>query len=169
MAVTIAISFELIVAVQVLTFIAAPLAGATIGFYANHKSQRWRPRWRVFSNAAFAGLVTGLSLALVYVGLRLLFVYADSGYRPETMGGQLDCATGPACTYARLVADGSEPDLAADGITDTASFESAVWRWQGATVLILTLTTLAGALLAASWRAVRAPPPAALATTRVTG
>jgi hypothetical protein len=168
MAVTIAISFELVVAVQVLTFIAAPLAGATIGFYANHKSERWRPRWRVFANAAFAGLVTGLSLALMYVGLRLLFVYADSGYRPETMGGQLDCATGPACTYARLVDDGSGADLAADGITDAASFESAVWRWQGATVLILTLTTLAGALAAAAWRALRAPPQDSLSVSTAT-
>jgi hypothetical protein len=158
MAVTIAISFELVVAVQVLSFIAAPLAGLTIGFYANHKSARWRPRWRLFANAGFAGLVTGLSLALMYVGIRLLFVYADSGYRPETMGGQLDCPTGPACTYARLVDDGSGADLAADGIADAASFESAVWRWQGATVLILTLSTLLGALGAAAWRALRSPP-----------
>jgi hypothetical protein len=158
MAVTIAISFELVVAVQALTFIAAPLAGITIGFYANHKAQRWRPRWRLFANAGFAGLVTGLSLALMYVALRLLFVYADSGYRPETMGGQLDCPTGPACTYARLIDEGNGADLALDGITDTASFESAVWSWQGATVLILTLTTLVGALAAAAVRAVRAPP-----------
>ena len=96
MAVTIAISFELVVAIQALVFVAAPFAGLVIGFYANHKSERWRPRWRLFANAGFAGLVTGLSLALMYVGLRLLFIYADSGYRPEPMGGQLDCATGPA-------------------------------------------------------------------------
>jgi len=157
MAVTIAISFELVIALQVLTFVAAPLAGITIGFYANHKSGRWRPRWRLFANAGFAGLVTGLSLALVYVGLRLLFVYADSGYRPETMGGQLDCATGPACTYARLVDEGNAADLAADDIDDAASFESAVWHWQGTTVVILTLGTLAGALAAATWRALRPP------------
>jgi hypothetical protein len=163
MAVTIAISFELVVAVQALTFVAAPLAGITIGFYANHKSGRWRPRWRLFVNAGFAGLVTGLSLALMYVGLRLLFVYADSGYRPETMGGQLDCDTGPACTYARLVDEGNTADLAEGGITDAASFESAVWRWQGATVLILTLTTLVGALGAAAWRTLRAPPDVAVA------
>jgi hypothetical protein len=159
MAVTIAISFELIIAVQVLVFVAAPLAGLVIGFYANHKSARWRPRWRLFVNAGFAGLVTGLSLALMYVGLRLLFVYADSGFRPEPMGGQLECDTGPACTYARLVEEGSGSDLASDGIVDAASFEAAVWRWQGATVLILTLGTLVGALGAATWRAVRTPPP----------
>jgi len=165
MAVTIAISFELVVAVQVLTFVAAPIAGLIIGFYANHKSERWRPRWRLFANAGFAGLVTGLSLALMYVGLRLLFVYADSGYRPETMGGQLECSTGPACTYARLIDEGNGSDLAEEGIIDAASFEAAVWRWQGATVLILTLTTLAGALGAAAWRAVRTPPREAVADT----
>jgi hypothetical protein len=158
MAVTIAISFELVVAIQALVFVAAPFAGAIIGFYANQKSERWRPRWRLFANAAFAGLVTGLSLALMYIGLRLLFIYADSGYRPEPMGGQLDCVTGPSCTYARLVDDGRGDELASGGIADPATFEAAVWRWQGDTVLILTLLTLAGALGAAAWRAARTPP-----------
>jgi hypothetical protein len=160
LAVTIAISFELVVAIQALVFIAAPFAGAVIGFYANHKSARWRPRWRLFANAGFAGLVTGLSLALMYVALRLLFIYADSGYRPETMGGQLGCVTGPACTYARLLDDGRGADLESGGITDAAAFESAVWRWQGDTVLILTLLTVAGGLGAAALRAVRAAPEA---------
>jgi len=158
MAVTIAISFELIVAIQALVFISAPLAGLTIGWYANHKSMRWRPRWRLFTNAAFAGSVTGLSLALMYVALRLLFIYADSGYRPETMGGQLDCSTGPECTYARFIDDGHGQDLIDDGITDAASFESAVWRWQGESVLMLAAFTLGGALVPAAWRAWRPLP-----------
>ena len=158
MAVTIAISFELVVAIQSLVFISAPFAGLTIGWYANHKSLRWRPRWRLFANAAFAGAVTGISLALMYVALRLLFIYADSGYRPETMGGQLDCSTGPECTYARFIDDGYEQDLAGEGITDAASFESAVWRWQGETVLMLTVFTFGGALIPAAWRAWRPAP-----------
>jgi hypothetical protein len=158
MAVTIAISFELIIALQALVFVSAPFAGLVIGYYANNKSERWRPRWRLFANAGFAGTVTGLSLALMYVGLRLLFIYADSGYRPETMGGQLECSTGPECTYARFLDDGNGETLIADGITDSASFESAVWRWQGETVLMLTLMTLGGSLAAAGWRAVRTPP-----------
>ncbi len=158
MAVTIAISFELIVAIQALVFISAPFAGLTIGWYANNKSLRWRPRWRLFANAAFAGAVTGLSLALMYVALRLLFIYADSGYRPETMGGQLDCSTGPECTYARFIDDGHEQDLIDDGITDAAAFESAVWRWQGESVLMLTIFTLGGALVPAAWRAWRPAP-----------
>lgn len=158
MAVTIAISFELVVAIQALVFVSAPFAGATIGWYANHKSLRWRPRWRLFANAAFAGTVTGVCLALMYVALRLLFIYADSGYRPETMGGQLDCSTGPECTYQRFVDEGHEADLTADGITDAASFEAAVWRWQGESVLMLTLMTLGASLIPAAWRAARPPP-----------
>ncbi len=158
MAVTIAISFELVVAIQALVFISAPFAGLTIGWYANHKSMRWRPRWRLFSNAAFAGAVTGISLALMYVALRLLFIYADSGYRPETMGGQLDCATGPECTYARFLDDGNEQDLIEEGITDADSFTAAVWRWQGETVLMLTLFTFGAALVPAAWRAWRPAP-----------
>lgn len=158
MAVTIAISFALVVAIQALVFISAPFAGAIVGFYANHKSERWRPRGRLFANAGFAGLVTGLSLALMYVGIRLLFIYADSGYRPEPMGGQLDCTMGPDCYYARFVDAGEADGLAAEGITDAASLERAVWMSQGEWLLILTLATLAGALGAAAVRAVRTPP-----------
>ena len=167
MSVTIAISFGLIVAIQALVFISAPLAGLTIGWYANHKSFRWRPRWRLFANAEFAGAVTGLSLALFYVGIRLLFIYADSGYRPEPQGGQFDCSNGPECTYVRFLEEeerriaAGEIDLvrlADEGITDAQSFESAVWRWQGETVLILTGLTLIGALLPAAWRAWKPAP-----------
>lgn len=163
MAVVIALSFELIIAVQALVFLSAPLAGILIGYYANYRSERFRPRGRVLANAGYAGLVTGLSLALAYVGLRLLFIYFDSGYRPTTLGGQLDCETGPACTYARLIDAGHAAELEAGGVTDAATFESAVWRWQGETFLVLTLTTFAGAIGAASVRAIRRPPDDAAA------
>jgi hypothetical protein len=162
MAVTIAISFALVVAVQSLVFISAPVAGAIIGFYANHKSDRWRPRWRLFANAGFAGFVTGLSLALMYVGIRLLFIYADSGYRPEPMGGQLDCSMGPDCYYARLVDAGEGGSLAAEGIADTAALERAIWIELGEWLVILTGLSLTGALAAATWRAVRTPPAGAM-------
>jgi hypothetical protein len=102
--------------------------------------------------------VTGISLALMYVALRLLFIYADSGYRPETMGGQIECSTGPECTYMRFLDDGYEDDLIADGITDAATFEAAVWRWQGETTLMLTLMTFGGALVPPAWRAYRPAP-----------
>jgi hypothetical protein len=160
MAVTIAISFALVVAVQPLVFISAPIAGAIIGFYANHRSERWRPRGRLFVNAGFAGLVTGLSLALIYLGIRLLFIYADSGYRPEPLGGQLDCAMGPDCYYARLIDEGEGESLAAEGIRDAASLEQAVWTQLGEWLLILTGLTLGGSFVAAGWRAARTPPTA---------
>jgi len=159
LAVTIAMSFGLVVAIQALVFISAPIAGITIGWYANHKSLRWRPRWRLFANASFAGSVTGLSLALMYVALRLLFVFADSGYRPETMGGQIDCATGPECTYVRYSEDDAwRATFEEEGVVDAASYESFVWRTSAQWTLELTLYTLLGAVGAATWRAVRKPP-----------
>ena len=159
LAVTIAMSFGLVIAIQALVFISAPIAGVTIGWYANHKSLRWRPRWRLFTNAAFAATVTGLSLALMYVALRLLFVYADSGYRPETMGGQIDCTTGPECTYVRLIEDDERrSSLVEEGVVDAGSYESFVWSTSAQWTLELTLYTLLGALGAATWRAVRKAP-----------
>ncbi|CAN5561492.1 hypothetical protein BH24CHL9_BH24CHL9_16130 [soil metagenome] len=158
MALIIAISFELIVAVQPLVFLAAPLAGVLIGYYANQRSMRWRPRRRVLVNATYAGLMTGIGLAVIYVAIRLLFVYADSGFRPVPMGGQLECRTGPECTFARLVAEGHAPDLAEAGITDAATFEAAVLREQADGALwIIGLTTL-GAMAASGVRAGRRPP-----------
>jgi hypothetical protein len=159
MSVTIAISFGLVIAIQPLVFISAPLAGLTIGWYANHKALRWRPRWRLFTNAAFAGAVTGLSLALFYVGIRLLFIYADSGYRPEPMGGQFDCANGPECTYVRLIEDPQNAQALIDeGITDVDAYTAFVWRTSGEWTLQLTGLTLVGALLPAAWRAWKPAP-----------
>jgi hypothetical protein len=160
MSVTIAISFGLVIAIQPLVFLAAPLAGLAIGYYANHKSARWRPRWRLFVNAEFAALVTGLSLALMYVALRLLFIFADSGYRPETMGGQIDCANGPECTYERLVEDDERrATLEAEGVTDADAYTDFVWRTSGQWTLQLTGLTLIGALVPVAWRAWRPAPP----------
>jgi len=169
MALVIAIAFELIIAVQPLVFLIAPIAGALIGYYANQRAKRYRPRWRLFVNAGYAGLVTGIGLALMYVALRLLFVYADSGFSPEgQLGGQLVCPTGPACTYERFLQRGDGPDLAASGIVDAASFEAAVWRWQligGAWIIGMNM---GGALVAASVRAVRRPPDDEMASTVIT-
>ena len=159
MAVTIAISFGLVIAIQPLVFISAPLAGLTIGWYANHKSMRWRPRWRLFANAGFAGAFTGLSLALMYVAFRLLFIYADSGYRPEPMGGQFECSNGPECTYVRLIEDPERAQALEDeGVTDVDSYTSFVWRTSGEWTLQLTGFTLIAALIPAGWRAWQPPP-----------
>jgi hypothetical protein len=157
-AIVIVISFALVIAVQPLVWLAAPVAGLLVGSYANHRSARWRPRWRVLANAAWAGLVTGVSLALFYAAVRLLFVYFDAGYRPESQGGQLDCSRGPACVYMRYVAEGGGDELAAAHVTDAASFERAMLGEQLDGALLLTGLTLAGAIGAGAVRAVRRPP-----------
>lgn len=152
MAVVIAIAFELIVAVQSIVFLVAPLAGLLIGGYADSRSERRRPWLRVVANAAYAGLITGIGLALLYGSIRLLFVYADSGYRDPGLGGQIaGCATGPACTYQRYLEAGRGGELEAAGVRDAAAFERHVVGQQltGAVVLVglTTVGAVAGGVL----------------------
>ena len=151
MAVVVAMGFELIIAVQTLVFVFAPIGGLLIGFYANARSERRRPWHRVVANALYAGLFTAVSLAILYAGLRLVFVYADSGYRDSTQGGPLVCQAGPECTYQRYIASGRGPELVAAGVTDAASFEQSVLQEQlnGALTIIGLVTggALVGGLL----------------------
>ena len=139
MALVLAIAFELIIPVQTVVFLLAPLMGVLIGAYANVRAERWRPRARVLANAAYAGVVTGIGIAVLYVAIRLIFLYGDSGSLPD--GTSLTCPTGPACTYARYVDAGQADELAGLGITDGQSFEAAAWRelmTTGAGLMILT-------------------------------
>lgn len=161
MAVVIAIAFALIIPVQTLVFIATILGGVLIGAYANQRSNRYRPMKRVFANAVWAALVTAISLSILYGGIRLLFVYADSGFRNPGQGGQIECQVGPDCTYLRYVEDGQADELAAIGVTDGASFGSYFF-WDGVIVNgagLIILFTVAGALVAAGVRSLQAPPP----------
>jgi hypothetical protein len=163
MAVVIAIAFALIIPVQTIVFLSAPIAGIIIGGYANSRSARWRPMRRVFLNAAWAGFVTGLSLAVLYVLLRLLFVFADTGTMPN--GSTLDCTMGPDCTYQRYLNDPTlAPYLAEAGITDGASMGAAVINDQLTGGLVLVLSVVAGSLVAAGFRSVRTPPAESVPT-----
>jgi hypothetical protein len=155
MALVIAIAFELIIAVQSLVFIIAPIAGLLIGGYANQRAERWRPMRRVFANAVWAGLVSSLALALMYVALRLLFIFADTGPLPN--GGQLNCQPGPECTYQRYVAEGKAAELASYGVTDGPSFGIFAVREQAKGAGLIVLLTLSGSLVAAGVRSLRAP------------
>jgi hypothetical protein len=140
MAVVLAIAFELVIPVQLIVFLLAPLMGVLIGLYANVRSERWRPRPRVLANAAWAGLVTGVGIALLYVVIRLVFVYGDTGALPT--GVSLECRTGPDCAYTRYLEAGRSDDLEREGITDAASFEATVLRelaLAGTTLMVLTL------------------------------
>lgn len=162
MAVVVVIGFELIVAVQSLVFLVAPVAGLLIGSYADARSGRRRPWGRVLANAAWAGLVTAVSLAVLYVALRLVFVYADSGYRDAGQGGPLSCRTGPGCTYARYLEAGRGPELAAAGVADEATFERFVLQEQlnGAAAIVAVVVggALTGGLLYGAFRAPAVAP-----------
>jgi hypothetical protein len=153
--IVVAIAFELIIPVQTVVFLLAPVVGVVIGVYANVRAERHRPLGRVLTNAAWAGIVSGVGLALFYVAIRLVFVYADSGALPD--GTSLDCQTGPACIYQRYVATGQASELAADGITDAASLEAAVWRELVATGTGMVVLTIGGALIGGALRTAMAP------------
>jgi len=163
MAVVIAMGLELIVAVQSLVFLAALPAGLLIGAYAETRSARRRPWRRVLANAMWAGLVTAVSLAILYGGIRLLFVYADSGYRDAGQGGPLVCRTGPQCTYERYLGAGRGPELEAAGVHDAADFERFVLQGQlNGAITILTLT-IGGAVIGGAMSAFRSAAPTATA------
>lgn len=150
-AVVVAITFELIVAVQPLVFLLAPLIGLLIGAYANVRASRWRPRWRVLANAGWASLVCGLSLAVLYVTVRLVFVYGDTGVMPD--GSRLACPTGPECGYLRWVESGRAEMLAEQGVTDAASFERAVLGGLAYAAVLLVVLNVSGGLVAGAGRA----------------
>jgi hypothetical protein len=157
MALVVVIAFALIIPIQTIVFVLAPLMGAVIGVYANVRAERWRPRGPVLFNSVWAGLVTGIGLALLYVLIRLVFLYGDSGALPN--GSRLECASGPDCTYQRYVIAGDAATLAARGITDGASY-ARVFMTQdmpvtGGTLLVLTV---GGALLGGLVRSFSSPP-----------
>ncbi len=164
MALVIAIAFELIIAVQPLVFLVAPFAGILIGGYANQRSERWRPRRRVLANAVYAALVSGVALAVMYALLRLLFIFADTGYpdfnRTDVNGAPtgIQCATGPDCTYQRYLAAGRDPELRAAGVTDGATFGGFVLHEQAQGAGYLIVLTLVGGLIPAAWRSINADP-----------
>lgn len=159
MALVLAIAFELIIPVQTLVFVLAPLMGVLIGVYANVRSERWRPRGRVLANAGYAALVTGLAVALLYVSLRLVFIYGDTGALPD--GTSLTCNTGPDCIYARYVAVGQAEELAPLGITDGQSLAAAAWRELLIFASGLVVLTVAGGLIGGAARSLSRQPTSA--------
>jgi hypothetical protein len=151
MSVIVAISFALILAVQPLLFLFAPVGGLLIGWYANARSGRQRPWSRLLANALYAGLVTALSLALFYAAVRLVFVYADDGYPDFNRAGQETCAVGPDCTYRRYLRAGRGPELVALGVRDAASFQAYALREQLNGSIGLVVLTLGGAAVGAAY------------------
>jgi hypothetical protein len=153
MAVTMAISFLLIIPIGPAYVLLALPGGMVIGYYANARSARGRGQWRrILPNALFAGAVTGLSLGALLLATRALFFFGDTGY-PDFNRVDQDgmvtgamCQTGADCVYRRYLA--AEPDdLAAAGVTDAASFAALYWNEQWSTAQLLVAGTTGAALL----------------------
>jgi hypothetical protein len=150
MALTIAASFLLVIPIEPIYWLLALPAGLLIGYYANQRSDRRAGPWsRILANALAAALATGVALAVLLLVIKVLFFFGDNGY-PDF--NRIDpnthqpvppfCQDGAGCVYARYVAQGSGPELAAGGVGDVGAFTGFYWRQQGsaaATVLVLTL------------------------------
>ena len=169
MAMTIVISFLLIMPIEWIIWILALPAGLLIGYYADQRSNRRAGPWgRILVNGLFAGFVTGLSLAALLLVVKAIFFYADSGFpdfnRADENGGPIPpyCTTGADCVYQRYVKAGRGADLAAAGVTDAATFTGLYWREQTGTAgTLILLTTLGGLAGAAVYGVVRPKPVAA--------
>jgi hypothetical protein len=155
-AVTMAMSFLLIIPIEPAYLLLSIPAGLVIGYYANARSRRVRGEWRrIVPNALLAGLVTGVSLAVLLLATKALFFYADNGFpdfnRTEN-GVQVGptCANGADCVYRRYLAEDAD-QLAASGVTDPASFATLYWNAQGSSARLLlggtTVAALFGGLL----------------------
>ncbi len=163
MATTIAVSFLLVIPIEPVAWLLGPIGAILIGYYGNSRSGRLHGPWaRILANGLFAGAVTGLTLAALLLAVKVVFFYADGGYRDAASGGPLSCQTGAACVYARYLAEGRGDALAAVGVDDVASFTALYWREQletaGIVIVLTTLGGLAGGLLYGLARPRERPP-----------
>ena len=151
-AVTVVASFLLIIPIEPVIWLLAVPAGLVIGYYANQRSDRRVGPWsRILRNGVFAGLVTGLTTALLVLILKVIFFYADSGYPDfnRVVEGQSVppyCQTGADCVYRRYVALGRDADLRAAGAVDGDSFGALYWNQQFVVAGALLVATTAGGL-----------------------
>jgi len=149
MAITIGVSFLLVIPIEAIYagviapgFPVAWIAGLTIGYYANGRSNRHGGPWgRIIANALLAGAATAVTFALLFLGIKALFFAADNGYRDASTGGPLSCTSGADCVYQRYVE--LQPDvLAAAGITNVDEFSSFYWTQQLNTAVGLAIATV---------------------------
>jgi hypothetical protein len=146
MAVTVAVSFLLVIPIEPIYWLLALPSGLLIGYYADSRSERRHGPWsRILANGLWAGLITGLTYAVLLLGIKGLFFVADDGYRDASAGGRISCVQGADCVYQRYLADGRGDELAAQGVTDVDSFTSFYWSQQLQTAgLMIVLTTVGG-------------------------
>ena len=148
MAAVIAISFMLVIPIEIVFLVLGFPAGLLIGYYANARSERSAGPWgRIIANGLFAAAVTAVTMALLYLGVKALFFYADDGYRDASLGPPLACASGADCVYARYRDDPDlGPRLEAAGVTDVASFTRFYWSEQLSNAGYVTILTIVGGL-----------------------
>ena len=153
MAVTVVVSFVLVIPIEFLVGPCALLGGMLIGYYANTRSERFGGQWRrVIANALLAGLVTGLTYAVLLLGVKAIFFNADNGYpdfnRVDANGKVIPpvCETGAACTYARYLAIGRGPAFEAAGITNVDEFARFYWSEQVNTSVLMVTLSVVGSL-----------------------
>jgi hypothetical protein len=171
MAVTMAISFLLVIPIEPAYVLLAIPGGLIIGYYANARSGRARGDWhRIAPNALLAGAVTAVVLAALALGTKALFFFGDSGY-PDFNRIENGVAVGPTCVsggdcvYHRYLL--AEPDKLADaGITDSSSFANAYWDQQWSTARLLLGVTTGGALIGGFLFGIAGPRRQPLASER---
>jgi hypothetical protein len=166
MAVTIGVSFLLVIPIEPIYWLLAPFAGLLIGYYANQRSLTPRGAWRrIAADALYAGLVTGLTLALLLVALKALFFYADTGYpdfnRLEPNGQPIPpyCQTGAECVYARYLAAGRGQALADAGVADVGTFTALYWNQQLTTAALLLAVSFGTAAVGGAVYGLTRPEP----------
>jgi hypothetical protein len=148
MAVTVVVSFMLVIPIEFLVGPFALLGGMMIGYYANARSNRVGGPWRrVIANALLAGLVTGLTYFVLLLGVKAIFFNADNGYRDASMGGPISCESGADCVYKRYLDFVDDPAaFEAAGVTDVDSFTAYYWSQQVGTSAQMLVFSLVGSL-----------------------
>ena len=149
MALTVAVSFLMVIPIDPAYIVFAPLSGLLIGWYGNQRAGQLRGRpGRIFANAGWSGAITAVTFAALFLAVKLFFFSLDPGYRDERSGGSFTCAAGPACVYERYqAAEGGAAALTDAGISDVATFTAWYWDGQMGTARLLIGSTTLFALL----------------------
>ena len=148
-AVTVGISFLLVIPIEPIYSIAGIPFGFLIAWYANARAGRGRGEWRwIVPNALLASGATALTMAVLLLAVKALFFAGDDGYRDPGLGGRIECTPGAECVYRRYVARQGE-ELAAAGVRDVDGFTAYYWDQQRSASLTLFGVTLAAGTVAA--------------------
>ncbi len=165
MALTIAVSFLLVIPIEPVIWILALPAGLVIGYYANARANRLGGPWsRILANGAWAGLLTAATLAAIVLGTKWIFFTADNGYRGAADGGPIQgCRIGADCVFRRYLAEGRGPGFEAAGVATVEEFTALYWREQLGTAGTVFVLLLLGGLGGAAAYGIARPKGAAAA------